>query len=414
MSSFIPTPLAVPAEVAAGTPVPVNPRSPIGFSYGDGAGEDALVATTKFQYSPVSQDPASLPNSVWYDVASALTAAGYQTLPAGRAVRVRANCTAYTSGIAECFIFHDQALDVENLERNFEEALLEIPDSTAAGAALTLQDGEQATIHVHGTFSKTLQLQISLSLDGAIWHNYGKALTAAGILKVPKGIAQRIRFNVTHVSGTATGNVLRGFAHEDGDDASVETVSAPGALSLFARTTLLSIDGADAHTLADGLYEGQRKSIRVIAATTAPVGTLTPSVYYDGASGTTHKFWYVGQTLELEWHDATGWNKVGEHMPANVVQTAPASGAISIYSQLVRATVTGTPTFTIANGLFDGQEMEVIAATLAALAVATVTPATFADGTSVTFAAQFDSVRLRYFASGGWRVMALGGTAAVI
>jgi hypothetical protein len=57
----------------------------------------------------------------------------------------------------------------------------------------------------------------------------------------------------------------------------VESIIAPGALSVGAETSELSVDGTDAFTLADGYYVGQRKKVRCVAAPNTPVGTLTPA-----------------------------------------------------------------------------------------------------------------------------------------
>jgi len=84
----------------------------------------------------------------------------------------------------------------------------------------------------------------------------------------------------------------------------IETVSADGAISVYTRTTLLSVTGTRAYTLADGRYEGQRKTLRCILAATSPIGVVTPANFSDGATMT---FNALEDTVELEWHKATGW-----------------------------------------------------------------------------------------------------------
>lgn len=86
----------------------------------------------------------------------------------------------------------------------------------------------------------------------------------------------------------------------------IETVTS-GALSLYKRTSLISITGTQAYTLADGLYEGQRKSVIVTVAATSPDGTLTPATFADGTSIDLDA---VGESVELEWHATGGWRVI--------------------------------------------------------------------------------------------------------
>lgn len=86
----------------------------------------------------------------------------------------------------------------------------------------------------------------------------------------------------------------------------IETVTE-GALSLHTRTSLISVTGTKAYTLAAGLYEGQRKSIRCTVAASDPDGTLTPVLFADGTSLDIDA---VGEAAEIEWHAASGWNLI--------------------------------------------------------------------------------------------------------
>jgi hypothetical protein len=86
----------------------------------------------------------------------------------------------------------------------------------------------------------------------------------------------------------------------------IETVTT-GALSLFTRTSLISVTGTQAYTLANGLYEGQRKTLRVIVAASTPDGTLTPATFADGTSIDLDA---VNECVELEYHDTGGWRVV--------------------------------------------------------------------------------------------------------
>jgi len=85
----------------------------------------------------------------------------------------------------------------------------------------------------------------------------------------------------------------------------LETVTS-GALSVTKRTSLLSIDGTKAYSLADGTVVGQRKSLRCSVAANTPAGTVTPAHM---VGGSTLAFNAVDDSVELEWQ-ATGWTVV--------------------------------------------------------------------------------------------------------
>jgi hypothetical protein len=273
MSSFISTTLVVPASATTGTPVVVNPRSPVALSLGG-----TFVGTVQFEYSP------SASTALWISIGSALTAAGLVYLPAGKAKRIRANTTAYTSGTPVAALIHDLALEAADDERDVVESALAVAASVTTGTPLTLQDGEEATIRLYGTFVATVQFQISLTTSGTVWHDWAAPLTGAGEVIVPRGMAARIRANTTaFTSGTPAAIVLQGFTGELEPAEIIETVTT-GALSLFARTSLISVTGTKAYTLANGFYAGQRKGVIVTVAASTPDGTLTPAAFADGTS----------------------------------------------------------------------------------------------------------------------------------
>ncbi len=87
---------------------------------------------------------------------------------------------------------------------------------------------------------------------------------------------------------------------------SVETVSAPGAISPNTHITLLSaIDGTDAFTMADGLFIGQQKIVEVsVAGTNTPIGTVTPATPVGHANVTA--FGGLGDSAIWTW-TSTGW-----------------------------------------------------------------------------------------------------------
>lgn len=93
---------------------------------------------------------------------------------------------------------------------------------------------------------------------------------------------------------------------DDVAEAAPETV-ASGALSLLTRTSLIDVTGTQAYTLADGSFEGQRKTIRVIVAATTPDGTLTPATFADGTSISLDA---LEESVELQWSSSGGWRVV--------------------------------------------------------------------------------------------------------
>lgn len=124
---------------------------------------------------------------------------------------------------------------------------------------------------------------------------------------------------VANVAGTA--GVIAGFVERVDTDgvwvrtpdlaetiynSAIETVTT-GAISVLTRTSLISVTGTVAYTLADGIFEGQRKSIRCSVAATTPDGTITPTTL---AAGTTLDMDAVNESYELEWHAAAGWDVV--------------------------------------------------------------------------------------------------------
>jgi len=184
-------------------------------------------------------------------------------------------------------------------------------------------------------------------------------------------------------------------------NAAVETVTS-GALSLYTKTSFISCTGTQAYTLAAGLYQGQEKIIKCSVAASTPVGTLTPSTYADG---TTIVFNYVGQTAHLIWDDTSGWTRVDALYGDPRAAGAPATvttGAIPVTNLVSYVSVTGTVAYTLADGLHQGQHKYLWCTVAASTPDGTVTPATFADGTSITLDAVDEWVHLVWDDASGW------------
>lgn len=94
----------------------------------------------------------------------------------------------------------------------------------------------------------------------------------------------------------------------EGANAGVETLNTPGAISTLVRLTLLDVDGTDPYTLADGFYEGQRKTVTCKSGANTPVATVTPATASGHANVTA--IGAIGDTVTWEWHFSGGWSIV--------------------------------------------------------------------------------------------------------
>jgi hypothetical protein len=87
---------------------------------------------------------------------------------------------------------------------------------------------------------------------------------------------------------------------------SVEAAVASGAVSVNTEITTLNLaTGAQALTLANGLFLGQRKTIVVVQIAGSPVGTLTPAT--PSGFATVTALGAVGDSVELIWAGAGAW-----------------------------------------------------------------------------------------------------------
>lgn len=89
-------------------------------------------------------------------------------------------------------------------------------------------------------------------------------------------------------------------------DGDAESISGAGAASVTEKTTLVTTTGADAVTLADGVYVGQIKVI--ILVVDGGTMTLTPA---NALGWTTCTFADAGDSITLQW-TAGGWALIGQ------------------------------------------------------------------------------------------------------
>lgn len=92
----------------------------------------------------------------------------------------------------------------------------------------------------------------------------------------------------------SNGTVLGGYYY-----AAPQALSGAGAISVTTYKTNVTTTGANALTLADGTFIGQRKCIQLIVD--GGDGTLTPT---NLSGGTTITFADVGDRAELLWNGA--------------------------------------------------------------------------------------------------------------
>lgn len=147
-----------------------------------------------------------------------------------------------------------------------------------------------------------------------------------------------------------------------------EAVSAAGALAT-SGITALSVDGTKAYTLAAPTVERQRKTIRCVAATNTPLGTVTVSSPDDTAGfvcPATFTFNAVGQALEFEATAALKWRcikKVRAGTLAGIVGGTTVLTGLSMnrtYSMAVDGTDAGTGTGGLPDGAAVGERCTVV------------------------------------------------------
>jgi hypothetical protein len=143
-------------------------------------------------------------------------------------------------------------------------------------------------------------------------------------------------------------------AHED-----VDSLAAPGALSLDILISQLSVDGTDAFTLAAPTRTGQRKIVRCVAAANTPAGTLTVTSPDDTTGfvcAASFFFTAVGQEIELEATPALKWRCVRKKRVGSktiVIGTDVLTGICNM-EFLIRTSTTGTVASATTKGLPNG------------------------------------------------------------
>lgn len=144
-----------------------------------------------------------------------------------------------------------------------------------------------------------LEKFVYVSDDQTVARLPGSGRPIAGILKKIEGSLYYVAVGDGAHSPGAVGDSKSTLFQGPG---SSEAFSSPGALSVATEISLMTTDGTDAVTLADGLFKGQRKVVTVVAGTNTPIATITPAT----ASGftTVTALGAVGDSAEFIWTGA--------------------------------------------------------------------------------------------------------------
>ncbi len=93
-------------------------------------------------------------------------------------------------------------------------------------------------------------------------------------------------------------------------------------------------------------------------------------------------------------------------------QTVPptvTAGAVDPTLAATKISVTGTQAYTLADGTEEGQRIMLAVIVAATTPNGTLTPVTYADGTSIDLDAVGESVTLEWHATGGWHTVMIAG-----
>lgn len=249
-------------------------------------------------------------------------------------------------------------------------------------------EGEMASVQISGVAKVSADAAVSVddrimsSSDGqgatrtGVNNALGVALTAAG------AAGELFECKLEQSDGTPGGGV-----------GSFENTAITPSVGL----ALITVDGTDALTLADGTIPGQEIEIVCVAASNSPVGTLTINDAY-GSEPTSWVFTTVGQGIKLKW-TSTGWkliklNQIGTETVANAGTANPLCLVHSV-------AIADTVDFIQGNGVIAGQRSIWVAASNSGTPVGTVsglfyTTAMAATGTDINFNAASDAAALSW------------------
>lgn len=180
------------------------------------------------------------------------------------------------------------------------------------------------------------------------------------------------------ITGATVGNradgVLVGGSAQSTSGVGQEIVTA-GALTAAPSTSYLSITGAQAYTLPDGLFVGQQKTVEVIVAASTPVGTLTITTPTTGEQAT-HVLKAVRQQLVFVWRfdgSVNGWHLVTKRRAGKTTYIVGTDSFVGNSDKNIDLSITGTKTGALPNGQAIGELICISISTAASTPVGNLT-----------------------------------------
>ena len=269
-----------------------------------------------------------------------------------------------------------------------EAAIGVLLNAPASGAIASVQIGGVAKVSADAAVSVDDRIMSSSDGQGATRTGVNNALGVAMTAAAAAG--ELFECKLEQSDGTPGGGV-----------GSFENTAITPTVGL----ALITVDGTDALTLADGTIPGQEIEIVCIAASNTPLGTLTINDAY-GSEPTSWVFTTVGQSLKLKW-TVTGWKliKLGQVGNEALTTTQTANPLCLVHT----VNVNGTNDYIQGDGLIAGQRsIWVVTAGSTASTVSGLfyTTAYAATGTDINFNAASDAAVLSW-AGGRWYADAL-------
>jgi len=173
------------------------------------------------------------------------------------------------------------------------------------------------------------------------------------------------------------------------------------------------IDGAKRLDVREGVFKWANSGSAAVAQ--AHVGRVCYIEDDQTVTSTAGNGVIAGTVVEVEtdgvwvatFRGMTGAGFAG-YLPSGAIETVT-SGALDPGKRTTLVSCTGTVAYTLADGTIEGQRKTIRVIVAASTPDGTLTPATFADGTSIDLDAVNEEVELEYHASGGWRVVHIAG-----
>ena len=253
----------------------------------------------------------------------------------------------------------------------------------ASGEIASVQIGGVATVAVDAAV--TVDDKLMSSADGQATTKTGTNNSAGVAMATATTAGEVIAVKLESSDGVAGGGV-----------ASFENTAITPGVAL----ALITVDGTDTLTLADGSLPGQEIEILCVAASNSPVSTLTINDAY-GSEPTSWVFTTAGQGIKLRW-TTTGWKLISlKQMGSETVANAGTANPLCL---LHLVSIADTVDFIQGSGVIAGQRSIWCATANSGTPVGTVSGLFYdedgsADGIDVNFNAAGDSAALEWVGS---------------